>query len=141
MRRRHHDQAPGAVVVRAYLAANRGRYAEANRQVVPDVVRQLQATGSSLKQSLRFLSEFERDYPNGGKVDLGEVIAIAKLCSDPHFCWKVVTREGSIQSVEVVREQIRGQRAKVVVAVHLRDGSVVEEKETLLWNGDRWLIG
>jgi hypothetical protein len=140
MRRRNRDQTPGAVVIRAYLAANRGRYADANREVAPDFATQLESSSASLKESITLLSKFRR-LPNREGPDLGDLAGILKRCADPNFCWKVTTRHGSIQSIEIVKQRIRDDRATVVVTLQLNDGSVVNEKETLVWNGERWLIG
>jgi hypothetical protein len=79
--------------------------------------------------------------PNREGPDLGDLAGILKRCADPNFCWKVTTRHGSIQSIEIVKQRIRDDRATVVVTLQLNDGSVVNEKETLVWNGERWLIG
>jgi hypothetical protein len=60
---------------------------------------------------------------------------------DPNFCWKMTTRGGSIASVEVLRQAIRGSQAQVTVAVRLKSGRVVKEKETLTRTRQGWLIG
>ena len=56
MTRRQIRLPPGEVVARAYRAANRGRFADANRYVSPGVLRSMQASRRVLRTSRKSLA-------------------------------------------------------------------------------------
>jgi hypothetical protein len=60
---------------------------------------------------------------------------------EPNFCWKAVTRNGSLASVVVVRENIKGNRATVHLSLRLKNGEIRSEKERLVRTPKGWLFG
>jgi hypothetical protein len=132
---------PGAVVRSAYLAANRGRYAEANKAAMPEWVERLRRTSASLRKSAMLLSRAMRRSSNPKKAAILKIAADSWELADPNLCWKTTTRSRSIKSVRVLQERVRGRHAEVRVALRLTDGRLVDEKESLVWNGRQWLIG
>jgi hypothetical protein len=60
---------------------------------------------------------------------------------DPFFCWKCNTHGRSIESIAVVRETVRGDRATVTLALRLADGRVVKDRERLVYTSNGWFIG
>ena len=73
------------VVRSAYLAANRGRFADANRLVDRKALRRLAQSRSRLRSLL------------GGSA-----------FRDPNSVWKALTRDRSLRAVSIVQETVRG---------------------------------
>jgi hypothetical protein len=49
-----------------------------------------------------------------------------------------MTRNGSIDRIEIVKEEIRGEGAKVYFKLHFKDGSTVEQEESLILRDRAW---
>src|SRR5215475_12463824 len=80
---------PGAVVRKAYLAANRGRFAEANRLVTAKAV----------------ASVWE------ARKKVAKVLGLQVRRSDRYGTWKGLTRGCSIRKLVVRQERVRGRYA------------------------------
>jgi len=106
-------------VRKAYLAANRGRFADANRLVTPKAV----------------ASDWE------ARRKLAEVLGRRLLRSDRYRTWKGLTRGCSIRELVVREERVRGRYATVAFTLTLNGGRSVRETERLVRKGHRWLIG
>jgi hypothetical protein len=133
---------PGVVVCSAYLAANRGRFTEANRYVAPPIVRSLRKSQASLRSSrIRMRATLPKVSSASQRKRLRRILADLSMFLDPNFCWRMTTRGGSISSVKVIREVIRGTQAQVTVALRLKSGGVVKQKEKLTRTRRGWLIG
>jgi len=133
---------PGEVVARAYRAANRGRYAEANGYVAHHVrqslIRSRRLMLASRKKTLatlRAVQDQER------RAQIRRLLESTKTFEDPHYCWKLSTRGGTLHSVAIARETVRGDTATVTLTLHLRNGSVVTEREPLVRTRSGWRIG
>jgi hypothetical protein len=103
---------PTAVVKSFYMAANDGKYSEA----------------------VGMLSKNAKDNFKGslGQITFGGF----KGTMD------IITKHGSITSIEPVSEAIRGEGATVVVTIHFKDGSKREkDKTSVIWEDGRWRIG
>jgi hypothetical protein len=136
------DLSPGEVVARAYRAANRGRYAEANRYVAPDVRRSLQRSRKVMRASRKkVLATLAAVHDQQRKAQVRRLLESTRTFEDPHYCWKLSTRGGAILSVAVSRETVRSDRATVTLTLRLRDGSVVTEREPLIRTRSGWRIG
>lgn len=133
---------PGDVVARAYRAANRGRFAEANRHVAPDVRRSLQRSRKLMQASRKkILAQLAAVQDERRQAQLRGLLKTTRTFEDPHYCWKLSTRCGALQSVAVSRETVRGDRATVTLTLRLREGSVVTEREPLIRTRSGWRIG
>ena len=133
---------PGEVVARAYRAANRGRYAEANSYVAPAVRRSLLRSNKVMRTNRKkILAKLPtmRDRKQAAKIR--RLLEDTRTFEDPHYCWKLTTRGGALHSVAVARETIRGDDATVTVTLRLRDGPIVTEREPLIRTRSGWRIG
>jgi hypothetical protein len=145
MKQRHAtgpDLAPGDVVARAYRAANRGRFAEANKYVLPTVWQSTLHSAKLMRSNCQKLAaQISTMRDQDLKERLAHLLAGAKQFRDPHHCWKLSTRCGSIRQIESVRERIRRDKATVTLTLRLDDGTVVTEREPLVRTTSGWRIG
>ena len=136
---------PAEVVRRAYGAANRRRFAEADRWTVPEMARSVRQSTSDIRDGAAEVGKQARALPGGAlRESLLELAAqLARLgpARDPHSCWRSITRRGSISSLEIIRQTIRGNRATVSLRLRLTSGEVVREVERLVRTNAGWLIG
>ena len=133
---------PGEVVARAYRAANRGRYAEANRYVAPDVRRNLLRSRRLMRASRKkALAKLAAVQDRQRRAQIHRLLESTETFEDPHFCWKLSTRGGTLHSVAVARETVRGDTATVTLTLHLRTGGVVTEREPLIRTRSGWRLG
>jgi hypothetical protein len=131
------DVTPGAVVRRAYIAANRGRFSEANRYLAPKLVR---GTTDPIPSVLSLFDEATA-IDARARAKLREAFMLMRPLFKANFCWKVVTRGRTLASVEVARELVRGDRATVHVTLRLKNGDVHTDTERLVRTSGGWLIG
>jgi major membrane immunogen (membrane-anchored lipoprotein) len=96
------SKSPSDVVVAAYMAANDGKYSEANSYVDPEILSQV-----------------------GGDAAMKQL-------------WDLRTEGGTIQRIEILREEVRGETAKVYFRIHLKDGSTEERNRELLKKNGKW---
>jgi len=54
--------------------------------------------------------------------------------------WDKETRNGTIESIETVAEEIRGEGASVHIRIHFKDGSSKEDDEPLVKEGGQWKL-
>lgn len=131
---------PSDVVRRAYRAALRQRYTEANRWVSPALRRSLRRSHESLRGSLAKLRLLEKA---NASPDLQALIAgihdVLPL-ADGRQMWRNRRHGGAVVCVEVLRETVRLKRAWVTVRLHLKEGPVVEYREVLRLGRDGWRI-
>ena len=133
---------PGVVVSRAYRAANRGRYGDANRHVLPALVRQLAKYAKSIRASNRLLSAHARKLGTGAeRKRLEALLSQLRRFEDRHFCWKATTHGRTMESLTVIRETVRGDSAIVTLDVTFADGRSCREKERLVRTPGGWRIG
>ena len=69
------------------------------------------------------------------------IIATTKQFEDPNHCWKLSTRCGSLRTVAIARQTIKGEKARVTLRLTLEDGSLVTETESLALTPAGWRIG
>jgi hypothetical protein len=133
---------PGEVVARAYRAANRGRYAEANGYLAPTVRRSLLRSNRVMRTNRKkLLGKLPTMHDREQAAQIRRLLEGTRTFEDPHYCWKLSTRGGALRSVAVARETIRGDNATVTVTLRLRDGTVVTEREPLIRTRSGWRIG
>jgi hypothetical protein len=133
-------ETPGAVVRRAYLAANRGRFCDANRCVAP----KLRPPAPGIREiTSRIWGQLRRAQTLDVKLktEIAATLLATRRFADPNFCWKAMTRNRSLESVTVTREVIRGDRATVHLALRLKNGESRTEHERLVRTRAGWLIG
>jgi len=75
------------------------------------------------------------------RAQLARLLETSRHFQDLHYCWKLSTRRGSIESLEVAREAIHGDNAVVTLRLRLVDGTVVSEREPLVRTRLGWRIG
>jgi hypothetical protein len=75
------------------------------------------------------------------RAQIRRLLESTKTFEDPHYCWKLSTRGGTLHSVAISRETVRGDTATVTLTLHLRNGSVVTEREPLVRTRSGWRIG
>ena len=142
MKARHRVLTPGEVVTRAYRAANRGRYADANRFVSPHILRTMQLSRRAMRSSRTALARtLLSTADRKRKAQLKSLLETTRHFEDPNYCWKLSTRCGSLAAIEVARERIRRDSAIVTLTLRLRDGNVVTEREPLVKTRAGWRIG
>ena len=136
------QMSPGDVLVRAYRAASRGRYAEAGRLAVPSL-RESFIDNARLMRNAR--KELAAQIANGVspaiRGRLVDTLAMLRQFEDPNYCWKQTARCGSLKSVAIARQTIRGKESRVTLRLTLEDGSVVTETESLVLTPAGWRIG
>lgn len=89
-------QYPRDVVVAAYMAANKGDYAQVGR----------------------YLSYERRNAIKKGKGMQEE--------------WNLITRSGTIEKIDIMKEEQEGEGAKVFFTLHFKDGSKRDDTESLI---------
>src|SRR5258706_12629782 len=103
---------PGSVVMQAYLAANRGRYVEANRHLAPSIMRDASRSATSIRRSRKSIVKILPRVPAPRRLHLRRFLAAIRPFEDPDFClrseWRSQTHNRSIESLEVMRERLRG---------------------------------
>jgi hypothetical protein len=68
------------------------------------------------------------------KGDLGALVGGMK------GAWDKATRNGSIERIEILREEVRGEGANVYFRIHFKDGSRQDTDEKLLKENGVWKI-
>ena len=126
-------RAPSQVLVAAYRAANRGRFAAANRLVAPSVVK-------SLEQSTSGIRHASLSFENSADPEIRAFGRAGRYFTDRYICWKAVTYNKSLISVEATREVIKGNRATVFLRLRLPSGEVVKTRQTLVLQSGKWLV-
>lgn len=139
------NDTPGSVVMRAYLAANRGRYSEANQHLAPSVIKDADRYATSIRRSRSALIKTLPRIPNARRrLQFRRFATAIRPFEDPYFClrsgWRSQTRERSIESIRVLREHVRRGRATVFLALHLTGGKSVKDTEHLVRVRGRWFI-
>ena len=133
---------PGEVVARAYRAANRGRFTDANRYVSRGVLRSMQASRRVLRTSRKSLAASLATIRDGKqRAQITGILEMTSHFEDPNYCWKLSTHGRSIASLEVTRASVRGDTAVVTIRLQLADGTVVREREPLVRTRVGWRIG
>jgi hypothetical protein len=102
-------KSPGEVVRAFYLAANDGKYSEAEA----------------------LLAKEARDTVNGplGQMDRG----LKGICDN-------YTKNGNILAVDLLREDIRGEGATVIVSIRFKDGTVSSGIQEVILRGGKWQL-
>ena len=77
---------------------------------------------------------FSSDALNAMKGDIGALFGGMKGFADE------ATRNGSIERIEILREQVRGEGAQVDFRIHFKDGSKKDANERLLLENGVWKI-
>lgn len=54
--------------------------------------------------------------------------------------WDETTRDGNIQRIEILKESIRGEGAKVDFRIHFKDGKTKDNDEPLIKEKGKWKI-
>src|SRR4029453_15035571 len=134
------DRSPSTVVLAAYRAANRGRFADANRHVTSRLRNSFYASAKSIRASnASIMRSLQRRKPPDD-VRLRELVQDLRQFEDPHYCWKGSTQGGSIIDIRVPRQTTPKRAAFVTVALQLADGRVRVERSRLLQKRSQWLI-
>jgi len=103
------QKSPSEVVVAAYMAANEGKYSEAEKYMSSEVI-------------------------NAMKSGLGA------LAGGWKGSWDQTTRNGTIQRIEILKEEVRGEGATVHFRIHFKDGKTKDDDEPLIKEGGQWKI-
>lgn len=103
-------KSPSDVVKTAYMAANEGNYSEADKYLASEVI-------NALKGGLGPVS-------GGGAKGL----------------WDEITRKRTIDKVEIVKEEIRGDVATVSYKIYYKDGSNIEESQMVVKERGDWKV-
>src|ERR1700730_10484144 len=122
---------PSQVLLAAYRAANRGRDADANRLVLPSVVK-------SIDTSIAGLRRLNLSLRRSPDPRLRSAAWKPRLFTDRHLCWKAVTYGRSLVSVDATREVVSGSRATVFLRLELPAGQIVRTKQTLIRKRGTW---
>jgi hypothetical protein len=147
---------PGATVLAAYHAANRGLYGRADAYLAPSVVRTLErAHRGAIEASKRIealLSRLEGHEAPDCCRGRGELRALREtlgaltapgLGSARHRrgLWDKATRGRSLASIQATRQLVDGFCALVHLKLTLEDGTVIRDAEPLVLHRGRWLLG
>jgi hypothetical protein len=98
------QKSPSQVVVAAYMAANEGKYSEAEK----------------------YLSSHLINAIKGG---------LGALAGGMKGFWDYKTRKGTIQTIEILKEEVRGEGATVYFRIHFKDGNTEDAHESLIKEG------
>ena len=132
---------PSAVVASAYRAANRGRYAVANRFLSVRHRDSRLSSAFGIRKSNRALAAIlPKIKKPARRAKLRELCETMRQFEDPHFLWKGSTQGGTITGIDVLRETIRQASATVTIALRLSDGRVRIERNRLHRAGAAWAI-
>lgn len=100
------QKSPSQVVVAVYMAANEAKYSEVKKYLSSELINNLRAPGSSMKE----------------------------LCD-------YMTSNGTIQKIEILKEEVRGEGAKVYFRIHFKDGKTTDVIEIpLIKEGGQWKL-
>jgi hypothetical protein len=138
---RESSSSPSAVVASAYRAANRGRYAAANRFLSVRHRDSRLASAVGMRKSNRALAgALSRIKNRAQRLKLQQLCETLRQFEDPHFLWKGSTQGGRIKSIDVLRQTIREASATVTIALRLSDGRTRIERNRLRRSGAGWVI-
>ncbi|MFH1706526.1 MAG: hypothetical protein ABIF71_01210 [Planctomycetota bacterium] len=135
---------PCETVVRAYIAANGGRYAVANKYVQPCVLREVARTRRQMARQFSVFEELDpllADDPQFRRWVASFGCLIRLMIHDPNWSWKESIHRRSLAKVEITRVTVRGNRGKVYFKLHLRNGKIVRDDEPVVRLKGRWFIG
>jgi hypothetical protein len=104
------SKSPGEVVKAAYMAANAGQYSDAEKYLSFEAL-------------------------NVIKGDLGGTRRRDEGCM-----WDQTTRDGTIDRIEILKEDVRGEGAKVLFRIHFKDGKKEDDDEPLIKENGHWKI-
>jgi len=54
--------------------------------------------------------------------------------------WDKTTRDGTIDRIEILKEDVRGEGAKVLFRIHFKDGKTKDDDEPLIKENGQWKI-
>ncbi|MCI0418959.1 MAG: hypothetical protein L0312_07040, partial [Acidobacteria bacterium] len=57
-----------------------------------------------------------------------------------HAIWDDITRKGTIERIEILREETRGEGATIQFKLHYKDGSVFEAQEKMIKEDGNWKL-
>ena len=103
------QKSPSEVVIAAYMAANEGKYSEAEKYLSSEVMNAMK----------------------GG---------IGALAGGMKGAWDKTTRNGTIEKIEILKEEVRGEGANVFFKIHFKDGKTKDDDEPLIKEDGRWKI-
>jgi len=147
---------PSATVLAAYRAANLGQYAKADAFVHPAVFRTLTRANvgalAASKQIHGLLTRLDGSEDEASAQCRGTLRALLeslqglttpKLGSARHRreLWDNVTRNRSLAFVEATQQLVDGALALVHLRLTLKDGRVERDREPLVFQRGRWLLG
>src|SRR5260221_5589066 len=108
---------PGSVVMQAYLAANRGRYVEANRHLAPSIIRDASRSATSIRRSRKSIVKILPRVPAPRRLHLRRFLAAIRPFEDPDFClrseWRAPTHHPWSASLEEIPATPRGSDARL----------------------------
>ncbi len=104
------QESPSQAVKALYMAANEGRYSEADKYLSSD------------------LKEFEDSI-----LELTDAPDWVR-----QYRWVALTRDGTVKEIEILKEDVRGQYALVDWIVHFEDGETEEMTEIFVKEGGQW---
>jgi hypothetical protein len=107
------QETPSQAVKAFYMAANEGRYSEANGYISSDV-RELLDSFSTLMEVDTY--EFKK------------------------YFWVVLTRNGTVKEIEILKEDVRGEYALVDWIIHFENGETEEMIEMMVKEDGQWKL-
>lgn len=54
--------------------------------------------------------------------------------------WDRATREGTIDKVEIIKEEVRGEGATVIFRIHYKNGDTEKKSESMIKEDGKWKI-
>jgi Domain of unknown function (DUF4878) len=54
--------------------------------------------------------------------------------------WELATMNGTVQKVEIVKEETKGETATVAYRVHFKDGTKVDVTDTMIIENGKWKL-
>ncbi len=87
----------------------------------------------------------ENKYSEAEKYMSSEVINAMKgglwaLAGGWKGAWDEATRNGTIQKIEILKEEVRGEGAEVDFRIHFKDGKTKDDDEPLIKEDGKWKI-
>jgi len=80
-------------------------------------------------------SEAEKYLSSEAITEIKEATELAGGLKD---VWDIKTRNGTIETIEIIRGNVQGEKATIAIRIHCKDGNIYDEHEPLIKEGGQW---
>ena len=79
--------------------------------------------------------EFEKYFSVEALTAIKETTELASGIKD---VWDKKTRNGTIDGIEIIQEDVQGEKAIIAIRIYFKDGYISDEHECLIKEGGQW---